>query len=82
MLTVYPNSWSRVSSFPLLQSDVTTFYVRDTIMPNFPDRADEPLDENNEYMQAYSTYYCTGLPAGPICNPGMAAIEAERYLQK
>lgn len=77
--SVFHNRLANPSSFPLLQSDVTTFYVRDTIMPNFPDRADEPLDENNEYMQAYSTYYRQGLPVGPICNPGMAAIEAALY---
>ena len=77
--SVFHNRLANPQAFPLLQSDVTTFYVRDTIMPNFPDRANEPLDENNEYMRAYSTYYCTGLPAGPICNPGMAAIEAALY---
>ena len=25
---------------------------------------------------AYNTYSCEGLPAGPISNPGLAAIEA------
>ena len=25
---------------------------------------------------AYDTYNCTGLPAGPISNPGLAAIRA------
>lgn len=27
---------------------------------------------------AYNTYYVTGLPAGPICNPSKAALEAAR----
>lgn len=27
----------------------------------------------------YNTYLCAGLPAGPICNPGKAAIEAALY---
>ena len=25
---------------------------------------------------AYNTYVCQGLPVGPICSPGVAAIEA------
>ena len=28
------------------------------------------------YTECYDTYKCKGLPAGPICNPGMAAINA------
>ena len=27
-------------------------------------------------VSAYDTYSCTGLPAGPISNPGFAAIKA------
>ena len=30
----------------------------------------------NEIRDAYDTYNCTGLPAGPISNPGLAAIRA------
>lgn len=52
-----------------LQSDPTTKYVEETIKPN------DTL--NNEQMyEAYDTYKCTGLPAGAICNPGLAAINA------
>ena len=28
---------------------------------------------------SYDTYQCTGLPAGPICNPGIEAIQAALY---
>ena len=28
---------------------------------------------------AYNTYVCTGLPVGPISNPGMDAIKAAIY---
>ena len=27
-------------------------------------------------MELYSTYYREGLPVGPICNPGLKAINA------
>ena len=32
--------------------------------------------------EAYDTYKCAGLPAGAICNPGMAAINAVLYPEK
>ena len=34
----------------------------------------EDIPEN--IRNAYDTYTCTGLPAGPISNPGLAAIQA------
>lgn len=72
------------SSFSMLQSDVTTFYITNfmgdylggyisgTAMEN-------QNDDIQKYINLYSTYYCKGLPAGPICNPSMKAITAALY---
>lgn len=66
--------------FPLLQSDVTTFYVtRD--MAEITGYQDDKDTENQspetlKYINSYSTYYCQGLPAGAICNPRLKAITA------
>ncbi len=67
-------------SFPLLQSDVTTFYITQKLGEQLGYQKDVKLDKQNDtvkkYMSLYSTYYCKGLPAGPVCNPGTKAIEA------
>ncbi len=57
-----------------LQCDVTINYVRDCI-------TDSPYLEGDteKFKELYNTYKCTGLPAGPICNPGVDAIEAALY---
>ncbi len=51
-----------------LQCDSTTYY---------PYRNKQAIPEANALSYgAYDTYTIEGLPAGPICNPGMAAIMA------
>lgn len=56
--------------FPKLQCDVATFYLREAVKPNVDAAAYEA------YVPLYNTYQCTGLPAGPITNPGMDAVNA------
>jgi UPF0755 protein len=53
-----------------LQADPTTVYGREGKRDRPPSRAD--LDAEH----AYNTYRRFGLPPGPICNPGRAALEA------
>ncbi len=67
--------WNRLNNkeiFPMLQSDPTSKYVEEIIKPNI-DLPDELV------YDAYDTYVCSGLPAGAIGNPGIAAIEAVLY---
>ena len=54
---------------PRLESDPSIHYVEDDIKP-FMSMTNQPM------YDAYNTYKCNGLPVGPICNPGMDAIEA------
>ena len=60
-------------SFPKLQCDVTTFYLRNSVKPYVDS------ERYNELVDLYNTYNCDGLPAGPITNVGMDAINAALY---
>ena len=71
--SVFHNRLER-AEFPsrMLQSDVTVYYVENFIKPR--------LDIENQAMyDAYNTYACVGLPVGPICSPGLDAIDAALY---
>lgn len=78
-----PNEMDKVSSvihnrldsrsFPKLQCDVATFYLRDYVKPY------TEAERYNELVELYNTYQCEGLPAGPITNVGMDAINAALY---
>lgn len=58
--------------YPRLESDPTTNYV-DEVIKVYIEIADQ------EMFKAYDTYKGEGLPPGPICNPGIDAIEAALY---
>ncbi len=61
--------WNRIKRGMPLQVDAVFGYIfdRDTYSPSFADlKVDSP----------YNTYTHKGLPPGPICNPGLDAIEA------
>ena len=64
--------WNRIdnpTAFPLLQSDPTKNYSEQVIKPHI-----EVYDQ--AIIDAYNTYVTKGLPPGPICNPGIEAIDA------
>lgn len=70
--SVFLNRLNNPDEYPLLQSDPTRKYVEDIIKPNIevPSKA---------MFEAYDTYTGAGLPPGPICNPGLDAINAVLY---
>ena len=69
---------NRLQKDMMLQCDVTYFYLSKTVMPYYcGDTWDDALYE--AYADNYYTYRFRGLPKGPICNPGTAAIHAALY---
>lgn len=66
----YPRLQSNTSSY--IQSDSDNNYLWNWVAPYYGGWDNIP--EN--IVAAYDTYSCKGLPAGPISNPGIAAIKA------
>ena len=66
----YPKLQSNTSSH--VQSDADNNYLWNWVAPYYGGW--DSIPEN--ILEAYDTYTCTGLSAGPISNPGIAAIRA------
>lgn len=58
--------WKRLNSEMPLQTDATLLYYQ----------AGSPYHINKDLDSPYNTYKNTGLPPGPICNPGFDSLEA------
>ncbi len=70
--SVFYNRLNNPNEYPLLQSDPTTNYVEEVIIP-YSEVKSEKINI------AYDTYQGAGLTPGPICNPGLDAIDAVLY---
>lgn len=69
--SVFLNRLDDSDTFPSLQSDATKNYIETVIVV----KADNDASIEH-FSDSYDTYECQGLPAGPVCNPGLDAINA------
>lgn len=60
---------SKKDALHYLSSDPTTYYP-------YRKQSLVPADIRNTYKSRYDTYTSKGLPPGPVCNPGLDAIDA------
>lgn len=67
--------WKRLEIGMALQSDATLSYIYENKKPTHN-------TEELKVKSPYNTYLLPGLPPGPICNPGLIAIEAAIYPQQ
>ena len=67
--------WNRIASGQALQSDATLSYALN-------DKVSQHSLTQTKTNSPYNTYLYKGLPPGPICNPGLSAIEAAIHPQK
>lgn len=72
--SVFHNRLNNSSSFPYLNSDASLQYALSERAGLY--NIDTSLDH------PYNTYNHRGLPPGPICNPGIQAIDAALYPEK
>lgn len=64
--------WNRLSKNMRLEVDATVSYIPGQSRGN----KDRVLYSDLKTDSPYNTYKNAGLPPGPICNPGLAAVEA------
>lgn len=68
--------YNRLEDNMRLEMDSTYFYVTEDIASFVGEESIE------NYKEIYNTYDCFSLPEGPVCNPGMVAINAALYPEK
>ena len=71
---VIHNRLNNAASYPTLDMDSTADYINS--LKSFNVLTDI---QYSVYLDSYNTYSKTGLPPGPICNPGASAIKAALY---
>ncbi len=73
---VFHNRLKNPSSYPKLESDATVLYAYEMVNG---EKLTEVLPEHLTVESPYNTYLVSGLPEGPISNPGFEAILAALY---
>ncbi len=68
--SVLHNRIAKPAVYPALECDATKNYITRIVKPALGEV------KAGTYMDVYNTYISPGLPPGPICNPGIKAIEA------
>lgn len=74
--SVIHNRLADKTNFPSLGCDSTSDYITNKVGPSLSSTSAHTADYYLNYYSTANTSSVVGLPAGPICNPGIAAIDA------
>ena len=70
------------ANFPTLGCQSTSDYITNKVAPNLSSTSSHTADYYMAYYNTNNSSTVVGLPAGPICNPGIASINAVLYPAK
>ncbi len=76
---VIHNRLNDTVNFPTLGCQSTADYITNKVSPALSSTSSHTADYYMAYYNTNNNSTVVGLPAGPICNPGMAAIKAALY---
>lgn len=76
---VIHNRLSDKVNYPSLGCDSTSDYIRNKVAPALSSTSAHTSDYYLKYYSTNASSTVVGLPAGPICNPGIDAIAAALY---
>lgn len=74
--SVIHNRLKDKTNFPALGCDATADYITNKVGPSLSSTSAHTADYYLNYYSTSNSSSVVGLPAGPICNPGLAAIDA------
>ncbi len=74
--SVIENRLADTTNYPSLGCQSTTDYINNKVAPALSSTSAHTADYYLQYYNTNSDSTVVGLPEGPICNPGLAAIEA------
>lgn len=77
--SVIHNRLSDKVNMPSIGCQSTSDYITNFVGPSLSSTSAHTAEYYMQYYDTQVTSKVVGLPAGPICNPGMAAIEAALY---
>jgi UPF0755 protein len=77
--SVIHNRLKDPANFPLLGVDATADYITNKVAPSLSYTSAHTADYYLKYYDSSNSGSHVGLPPSPICNPGIAAIEAALY---
>lgn len=76
---VIHNRLKDTANYTSLGCDSTSDYIKNKVGPALSSTSSHTADYYLQYYDTSNSSTVVGLPAGPICNPGVAAIEAALY---